>query len=89
MKYAPFFEIAATRPRREGSEHTAFNSGFERAIFGDKVGFHTFWTVEQHFLEQYSQRSNPEALFRSMTASPKNPLQTIELMGNYVIPECR
>ena len=35
---------------------------------GEKAGFHAFWTVEHHFLEEYSHCSNPEVLYGAIAA---------------------
>ena len=32
------------------------------------MGFHSFWTVEHHFLEEYSHCSNPEVLYGAIAA---------------------
>ena len=36
------------------------------------MGFHAFWTVEHHFLEEYSHCSNPEVLYGAVAARTKN-----------------
>ena len=36
----------------------------EQAIAGDRFGWHAFWTVEHHFLQEYSHCSNPEVLYQ-------------------------
>ena len=33
-----------------------------------RAGFHAFWTVEHHFLEEYSHCSNPEVLYGAIAA---------------------
>ena len=35
---------------------------------GEKAGFHAFWTVEHHFLDEYSHCSNPEVLYGAIAA---------------------
>jgi alkanesulfonate monooxygenase SsuD/methylene tetrahydromethanopterin reductase-like flavin-dependent oxidoreductase (luciferase family) len=39
---------------------------------GDQLGFHSFWSVEHHFLEEYSHCSNPEVLYGHLSAVTKN-----------------
>jgi alkanesulfonate monooxygenase SsuD/methylene tetrahydromethanopterin reductase-like flavin-dependent oxidoreductase (luciferase family) len=39
---------------------------------GDTLGFHSFWTVEHHFLEEFSHCSNPEVLYGAVAATTKN-----------------
>ena len=40
-------------PRDEESGHKAYKDNLEQAILGDAVGFHSFWNVEHHLLEEY------------------------------------
>jgi alkanesulfonate monooxygenase SsuD/methylene tetrahydromethanopterin reductase-like flavin-dependent oxidoreductase (luciferase family) len=63
VKFALFYEIPVARPWTPGKEHAAYHNTLEQAILGDEVGFHSFWTVEHHFLEEYSHCSNPEILY--------------------------
>ena len=41
-------------------------------MLGDQMGFHSFWTVEHHFLEEYSHCSNPEVLYGAIAARTEN-----------------
>ena len=68
MKFALFYEIPVAKPWDPESEHRAYKNTLEQAILGDKVGFHSFWTVEHHFLEEYSHCSNPEILYGAIAA---------------------
>jgi len=40
----------------------------EQAVLGDRLGFDSIWTVEHHFLEEYSHCSNPEVLYGAIAA---------------------
>ena len=68
MKFALFYEIPIPRPWHEDQEHQAYKNVIEQAVLGDAVGFHSFWTVEHHFLEEYSHCSNPEVLYGAIAA---------------------
>jgi alkanesulfonate monooxygenase SsuD/methylene tetrahydromethanopterin reductase-like flavin-dependent oxidoreductase (luciferase family) len=68
LKFALFYEIPVARPWTPGKEHAAYHNTLEQAILGDEVGFHSFWTVEHHFLEEYSHCSNPEILYGAIAA---------------------
>ena len=68
MKFALFYEIPVARPWRADSEHIAYKNTLEQAIAGEQAGFHAFWTVEHHFLEEYSHCSNPEVLYGAIAA---------------------
>jgi alkanesulfonate monooxygenase SsuD/methylene tetrahydromethanopterin reductase-like flavin-dependent oxidoreductase (luciferase family) len=72
MKFALFYEIPVARPWDRHSEHLAYKNTLEQAVLGDQVGFHGFWTVEHHFLEEFSHCSNPEVLYGAVAARTKN-----------------
>ena len=69
MKFALFYEIPVPRPWEEDSELIAYQNTLEQAIAGDKFGWHAFWTVEHHFLQEYSHCSNPEVLYGAIAAA--------------------
>jgi alkanesulfonate monooxygenase SsuD/methylene tetrahydromethanopterin reductase-like flavin-dependent oxidoreductase (luciferase family) len=71
LKFALFYEIPVARPWDRESEHTAFKNTLEQAVLGDRMGFHAFWTVEHHFLEEFSHCSNPEVLYGAVAARTK------------------
>jgi alkanesulfonate monooxygenase SsuD/methylene tetrahydromethanopterin reductase-like flavin-dependent oxidoreductase (luciferase family) len=68
MKFALFYEIPVARPWDEGSEHRAYKETLEQAVFAERCGWDAFWTVEHHFLEEYSHCSNPEVLYGAIAA---------------------
>ena len=72
MKFALFYEIPVPRPWTPESEHEAYKNTIEQAVLGDQVGFHSFWTVEHHFLQEYSHCSNPEVLYGAIAARTEN-----------------
>ncbi len=72
MKFALFYEIPVARPWTPDKEHQAYKNTIEQAVLGDKMGFHAFWTVEHHFLEEYSHCSNPEVLYGAVAALTNN-----------------
>src|SRR5436190_21162072 len=63
MRFALFYEIPVARPWDEQSELRAYQNTIEQAVAGDRFGWDAFWTVEHHFLEEYSHCSNPEVLY--------------------------
>ena len=68
MRFALFYEIPVARPWDAESEHRAYKDTLEQALAGERAGFHAFWTVEHHFLEEYSHCSNPEVLYGAIAA---------------------
>jgi alkanesulfonate monooxygenase SsuD/methylene tetrahydromethanopterin reductase-like flavin-dependent oxidoreductase (luciferase family) len=72
MKFAMFYEIPVAKPWDKDSEWQAYKDTIEQVKLGDKMGFHSFWTVEHHFLEEYSHCSNPETLYGHIAAVTEN-----------------
>lgn len=68
MKFALFYEIPVARPWDARSEHRAYKNTLEQAVAGERAGFHSVWTVEHHFLEEFSHCSNPEVLYGAIAA---------------------
>src|SRR5215469_1343273 len=68
MKFALFYEIPVPRPWDEDSEHRAYQHVIEEVVAAEQFGWDAFWTVEHHFLEEYSHCSNPEVLYGAIAA---------------------
>ena len=68
MKFALFAEIPVARPWTRGKEQAALLHTIEQAVFAEQMGFHSFWTVEHHFLEEFSHCSNPEVIYGAVAA---------------------
>jgi alkanesulfonate monooxygenase SsuD/methylene tetrahydromethanopterin reductase-like flavin-dependent oxidoreductase (luciferase family) len=68
MQFALFYEIPVARPWTRRSEHAAYKEVIEQAVLGEQAGFHSLWTVEHHFLEEFSHCSNPEVLYGAIAA---------------------
>jgi alkanesulfonate monooxygenase SsuD/methylene tetrahydromethanopterin reductase-like flavin-dependent oxidoreductase (luciferase family) len=68
MQFALFYEIPVARPWTRHSEHEAYKAVLEQAVLGEQAGFHSLWTVEHHFLEEFSHCSNPEVLYGAIAA---------------------
>lgn len=72
MEFGLFYEIPVARPWRRDSELVAYRQCLEAAELADRVGFHSFWTVEHHFLEEFSHCSAPGVLYGAVAARTKN-----------------
>lgn len=72
MQFALFTEIPVPRPWERDSEHRAYQEVIEQAVAADAAGFHSFWTVEHHFLEEMSHCTNPEVLYGAIAARTEN-----------------
>lgn len=68
MKFGLFYEIPVARPWHERSEHEAYRNTIEQAVLADRLGFHSFWSVEHHFLEEFSHCSAPGVLYGAIAA---------------------
>lgn len=68
MQFALFYEIPVPRPWTPGAEHRAYKETLEQALAGERWGWDAFWSVEHHFLEEYSHCSNPEVLYGAIAA---------------------
>lgn len=68
MRFALFYEIPVPRPWGPDSERLAYQHTLEQAVAGERFGWDAFWTVEHHFLEEYSHCSNPEVLYGAIAA---------------------
>lgn len=72
MKFALFYEIPVAQPWGPDSERVAYQNTIEQAVAADRLGWHAFWTVEHHFLSEYSHCSNPEVLYGAIAARTEN-----------------
>jgi alkanesulfonate monooxygenase SsuD/methylene tetrahydromethanopterin reductase-like flavin-dependent oxidoreductase (luciferase family) len=68
MQFALFYEIPVPRPWTPDAELEAYRNTIEQAVAGERFGWDAFWTVEHHFLEEYSHCSNPEVLYGAIAA---------------------
>ena len=68
MEFALFYEIPVARPWQKDSEYRAYKDTVEQAVVGEQAGFDSIWTVEHHFLEEFSHCSNPEVLYGNIAA---------------------
>jgi alkanesulfonate monooxygenase SsuD/methylene tetrahydromethanopterin reductase-like flavin-dependent oxidoreductase (luciferase family) len=68
VRFALFYEIPVAKPWGPDSEHQAYRNVLEQAVAGDRYGWDAFWTVEHHFLSEFSHCSNPEVLYGAVAA---------------------
>lgn len=60
MRFGLFYEHQLPRPHVEGAEEKLLRDALEQVELADRLGFHSVWAVEHHFLEEYSHSSAPE-----------------------------
>src|SRR5206468_8820915 len=62
-----FFEHQLPRPWDEDAEATVLANAVEQCELADRIGIHTTWVVEHHFLEEYSHSSAPEVFLAAVS----------------------
>lgn len=72
MKFGLMYEIPVPRPWHERSAYEAFQNTIEQIVLADQLGFHSVWTVEHHFLDEYSFSSAPGVFYGALAAKTKN-----------------
>jgi alkanesulfonate monooxygenase SsuD/methylene tetrahydromethanopterin reductase-like flavin-dependent oxidoreductase (luciferase family) len=60
MKFALLYEIECPRPWQEDSLYNCFWEALEQVVVAEEAGFDSVWSVEHHFLDQFSVASAPE-----------------------------
>jgi alkanesulfonate monooxygenase SsuD/methylene tetrahydromethanopterin reductase-like flavin-dependent oxidoreductase (luciferase family) len=68
LEFGLFYEIPVPRPRDAASEWLAYRQCLDGALLAEEVGFHSFWTVEHHFLDEFSHCSAPGVLYGAVAA---------------------
>src|SRR5262245_41272986 len=68
MRFALFYQIPVARPWGPDSEPQAYRNTLEQAVAGEQWGWDAFWTVEHHFLEEFSHCSISEVLYGAIAA---------------------
>ncbi len=62
MRFGMLYEIQVPQPWHARSEYDAYHQVVEQVQLAEAVGFDSCWTVEHHFLREYSHCSAPEVL---------------------------
>ena len=60
MRFGLFYEHQLPRPWEEGAEEKLLRDALDQVELADRLGFHSVWEVEHHFLEEYSHSSASE-----------------------------
>jgi len=71
LDFGLFYEIPVAAPWHARSERDAYHDVIAQAVHGEAVGFSHFWTVEHHFLSEFSHCSAPEVLYGAVAARTK------------------
>src|SRR5439155_10351089 len=71
MRFGLFYEHQLPRPWAEGAEERLLQDALEQVEIADRVGFHTVWEVEHHFLEEYSHSSASDVFLAAASQRAK------------------
>ncbi len=71
MKFGLMYEIQIPEPHYLGIEQDRYKQVLAQVELADEVGFHYFWTVEHHFLREFSHCSAPEVLYGAVSQRTK------------------
>ena len=63
MKFGLMYEIQIPEPHYPGIEQERYKQVLAQVELADQVGFDYVWTVEHHFLNEFSHCSAPEVLY--------------------------
>jgi len=72
VRFGLFYEHQLPRPHPEGAEEKLLLDALEQVELADKLGLHSVWEVEHHFLEEYSHSSAPEVFLAAASQRTKN-----------------
>jgi len=71
MKFGLMYEIQIQEPFYPGVEKERYDQVLAQVVLGDEVGFDYFWTVEHHFLTEFSHCPAPEVLYGAISQITK------------------
>src|SRR5262252_2961623 len=71
MRFGLFYEHQLPRPHPAGAEEQLLRDALEQVELADRVGLHSVWEVEHHFLEEYSHSSAPEVFLAAASQRTK------------------
>ena len=71
MKFGLMYEIQIPKPHTPGIEQQRYKEVMDQVVLADEVGFDHFWTVEHHFLSEFSHCSAPEVLYGAISQLTK------------------
>ena len=71
MKFGLLMELQHPRPWTATSERDLFHETLDQVELADRLGYHSAWEVEHHFLEEYSHSSAPEVFLAAASQRTK------------------
>ena len=67
MEFALQYELQRSRPHYPGFMYDIYQQATEQVKFADRLGYHSVWTVEHHFLSEWSYSSAPEVWYGALS----------------------
>ena len=71
MKFGMMYEIQIPKPHYPGIEQERYKQVMAQVELADEMGYDYFWTVEHHFLNEFSHCSAPEVLYGAISQRTK------------------
>ena len=68
MRFGMLYELQLPKPWAEDSELKLVHEAIDQCILGDKLGIDYAWSVEHHFLEEYSHCSASDVFLSAIAA---------------------
>ncbi len=67
MKFGMMYEIQIPEPHYPGIVQDTYKQVIAQVMFAEEMGFDYFWTVEHHFLSEFSYCPAPEVLYGAIS----------------------
>ena len=68
MRFGMLYELQLPKPWQPDSEQKLVHEAIDQCVLGDKLGIDYAWSVEHHFLEEYSHCSASEVFLSAIAA---------------------
>jgi alkanesulfonate monooxygenase SsuD/methylene tetrahydromethanopterin reductase-like flavin-dependent oxidoreductase (luciferase family)/putative sterol carrier protein len=72
MRFGIFYEHQLPRPWDGDAEEKLLSDALDQVELADRLGFHSVWEVEHHFLEEYSHSSASEVFLAAASQRTKH-----------------
>ena len=72
MRFGMLYELQLPKPWAEDSEQNLVDNAIAQCVLGDRLGIDYAWSVEHHFLEEYSHCSASEVFLSAIAAKTEH-----------------
>jgi alkanesulfonate monooxygenase SsuD/methylene tetrahydromethanopterin reductase-like flavin-dependent oxidoreductase (luciferase family) len=70
MKFGLMYEIQIPEPHYPGIVKDTYNQVLAQVVLAEEMGFQYFWTVEHHFLTEFSYCRRPKFCMGQFRSAP-------------------